>query len=216
MRKNTQRKRPVRRQQNNKVIRRVARSEAKKVVNRTIESKVFDGSTIPNSIDYTTGVILPLLVDPTGTPISQGTSDKQYIGTKINISYFMMRFQLLYGDPQNMVRVLIIQDIVSGIPTVANVFESVGNTRAPLSPFDRQFDKTYRVLYDKIFTLDNANNPQRVAKIKLGMRKFRPIEFNNAVGTIEKGAPYAVIISDSGILPNPAIQAWWRIHYKDA
>lgn len=216
MNKNTKRNRPVKRQQKNKVIRRVARSEARKVVNKTIESKMFDGSKGTIGIDYTTGVVIPLLVDQFGVAITQGTRDDQYIGSKINISYFMMRFDLVFGDAINVVRMLIIQDLVSGVPTAANVFQSVGNTRAPQSPLDRQFDKTYRVLYDHTFSLDSNCNPQRIGKVKLGMRKFRPVFFNDAIGTVEKGGIYAVMISDSAIAPNPSYQGWWRIHYKDA
>jgi len=207
------RRRPARKQ--NTVVRRVARQEAKKVFNRRVESKTFDGAVGAGTIDYN-GTVWTLWDDSTGTAITQGTGETQYIGQKITPTYFTLRWQANVADATNMIRIIVLQDIVSGVPTGANVLQSVSNVRAPLSPLDVDYDQTYRVLADRLIQLDAVSSPSKVGKIKIGMRQLRPVFFSDNAGTYEKGGCYILVISDSAASTHPNVNLVWRWHFKDA
>lgn len=216
------RRAPARRKaprKNNQVVRRVARAEAKKVFNRQVESKVFDGASVNTGTDFN-GSVVTLWDSPAGVAITQGAGEQQYVGAIIKPTYLMMRFSAASGtagDPTNIMRVIILQDVLTGVPTGANVLEVVGVARAPLSPLDLDFDKSFRVLLDRTFTLNTVSEPVKAMKFKIGMRQLRPISFSDAAGTYERGGIYMLVISDSSVAaPSPTWTASWRWHYKDA
>lgn len=209
------RRRPVKK---NTTVRRVARAEAKKVLNKAVESKIHDGAVPTAGIDWDgAGSVWSVTTDPSaGTSITSGTGPNQYVGTVIRPTYLMIRFQIGAADPTNMLRIIVLQDIAGGVPTVPNVLQSTGNIRAPLSALDTRFDNTYRVIADRTFSLDTTTTVQRVGKIKIGMRQLRPMHFLNGLGTLEKAGIYILAVSDSGVSAHPTLQLYWRLHYKDA
>lgn len=209
------RRRPAKK---NTAVRRVARAEAKKVLNKAVESKIFDGAVPTAGVDWLgTGNVWNVTSDPSsGTLMTQGTGLNQYVGTVMRPTYLMIRWQMAPADPTNMLRILVIQDLAGGIPTVPNVLQSTGNVRAPLSALDTRFDNTYRVIADRTFSLDTTTAVQRVGKIKIGMRQLRPVHFLDAIGTLEKAGIYILAVSDSGVAAHPTLQLYWRLHYKDA
>lgn len=211
-------KRRARPAKKNSAVRRVARAEAKKVLNKAVESKIFDGAVPTTGIDWSgTNAVWPVTTDPSsGVVMVQGAGDGQYIGTVLRPTYLMIRFQLGAADPTNMLRIIVLQDLAGGVPTVPNVLQSTANVRAPLSALETRYDNTYRILADRTFSLDTTTTVQRVGKIKIGMRQLRPIHFSDATGTIEKAGIYVLAVSDSGVVAHPSLQAYWRLHYKDA
>lgn len=211
--KRTYRKRGV-----NSQTRRIARQEAKKVVAKEIESKIYDGSTADVGVDYSgTSAVWSMTADPVaGTAMTQGISDYQYLGSKINPTHLTVRGLWTHvATENNMVRVILVQVIVSGTPTLANLLESVGNIRAPLSPYDRTYNDTYRVLADRMYTT-NDQRPIVPFKIKVPGKKLRFIHFADGSGTVERGAIYLCAISDSAVASHPSIQFVHRMFYKDA
>lgn len=197
-------------------VKKVARREAKKVIDSIVESKMYDGVAQGVSIDYSaTGSVIDLL----GT-ITQGTDDNQYVGRKIKPTYIQIRGLISHDQETNMVRMVVLQDKVSGVVlSGATIWQSVTNQRAPLSPFERSYDDTFNVLYDKTInfgTKDGLTDLTRWFKIKIKGNILKQVTFNDAAGTIESGGLYFCLISDSGASPHPYMDALWRIHYKDA
>jgi len=212
-RKRVARRRPAR--SNN--VRAIARQEAKKAVARTVESKTFDGAVATIGVDYTgTSTVWSATLDSsTAVSITQGVSESQYLGAWIQPTYLMIRGTVTLADTTNMIRFIVVQDRAAGVPTLANVLQSVGNARAPLSAFEVDYNSTYRVLADRLIAL-TVSDTFKVFKVKLGKKLLQRIHFNDAGGTLERGGIYMMAISDSAAAVHPSIQLYWRLHYKDA
>lgn len=201
---------------------RIARREASKVLNRQIESKIFDGQIFEAGIDYNgTNNIYSMSYDYlNAVSIKQGTDDNQYIGRKIRPVFLQIRGSLRRGDDYNVIRIAILQDKVSGtaLNNAGDVWQHVGNFRAPYSPYERTYDDTFNVLYDKTFLLDPRGiGDVRTFKIKIPWRKLRMMSFKDDNGTLESGGLYMCCVSDSDpINGNPTVQCQWRLTYKDA
>lgn len=213
-------KRTSRRRAGNTKMRRVARYEAKKVVNRNIENKMWDGRMSLTNIDYN-GLTVRLFTNPSaGTTIAQGTASNSYIGQKVRIMYLQLMVQMIYADLTNMGTVIVFQTKGLFSPAgsdMTNVFESTGNDSAPLSFPDRAYNDRFRVIARKTYGV-STNGPSNVIfKFKLKPHQFKYItSFNDASGTQEAGDLYVGIVSDSSITTPPQFNAQWRVYYKDA
>lgn len=200
----------------NTQMKKVARREAVKVVRQNIESKMFDYDASAVSIDWSaTNSVLNITAG-----IVQGTDDNNYVGRKIKPTYLQIRGILSHSGETNMIRMVVLQDKVSGVVlSGANIWQSVANTRAPLSPFERQYNDTFNVLYDKTINFankDDVTSVTRIFKIKISGRIMRQITFGDASGNVESGGLYFCLISDSGAVAHPYMDAKWRLTYKDA
>lgn len=197
----------------------IARSQALKVVNKNIESKIFD-ARLPSAgtnVDYN-GVLYDAIQDLQAvTTITQGAGQSQYIGEKIRPTHISLRWSVVAADPTNLVTCVLLQAKGSFVPgaTMANILESTGNSSAPLSPFDKDYDDRFRVLYRKTMTV-NTYEPERVYKVNIPYNKLSTITYNDAAGTVEAGVLMIGWISDSSSSTHPLVRANWRIFYKDA
>lgn len=206
----TRRRRPVA----NKTVKRVARYEAKKVLDKEVETKQTDVSLAASSVDYTTGVVQALHAN-----LTVGTGANQYLGTRIHPIYLHIRYKIAAADLTNIVRIIIVQVRAGGVPTLANTLESVSNVRAPLSDYEVDYNHTYTVLFNRLITVEGGNAPGsstfRIGEIKIRPKKLRAM-FWTAAGTIERGGIYFLAISDSAIASHPTVEFYSRLHYKDA
>jgi len=201
---------------NNLPLQRAIRRIAKNQINNRQESKSFDGAISAKQIDYS-GDIYSLLTDDTGAvTISQGTTENQYIGGKITPSHITMRLKFHLADNDNMLRVIIFQSKGLYAPsTMADVLQSVGNIRAPMSALDEDFNDRFKVLADRWIQIDSYH-PDRIMKITIPMKKIRPVHFSDSAGTAESGGIYMGIVSDSAADPDPTAYGYWRVYFKDA
>lgn len=222
-------RRNYRKTEQEKKMKRIAGSAARKAVNKQIESKIWDGyiqadslfSAIPATghvylmtFDYSTGA---------GVSIEQGTNQNEYIGFEIKPSYLMIRWAVnlseeVASDNFNSVTVIVFQSKGSFAPTgsnMDNVFQLTNDISAPFSPTDRLFDERFNVLYRKTVSVD-AYNYIRTGKAKIGYNKLKRIKFSNETGTIQDGQLYMGAVSDSTAGPHPKFRAYWRMHFKDA
>lgn len=200
----------------------IARSQALKVVNKNIESKLYNGKLALSgtTIDYT-GTMYSIFSDvPAGTTITQGVAQSQYIGEKIRPTHISVRYALTNesADTNNIMTCVIIQAKGASLPggSFVNIFQSVGNVSAPLSPFSDDYDDRFRVLYRKTVSLTLGTDNLRTYKVNIPYNKLAPIVFLDPAGTIEANGIYIGWISDSGIAVHPTVRAQWRLFYKDA
>lgn len=213
-RRTYQRRAPARPRQ--QAVRKVARKEAKKVLQSQIESKSYDGQLTAIQVDYSTGYVASITENPSaGTSIVAGTGETNYIGKVITPTHLTIRGTMAIGDTTNFMRLIVVQDRAAGIPTLANLL-TASSQYSVISTYDRQFNDTYRVLYDKLYTLD-VDTPVKAFKIKLSGKKLNRIFFGSTTGTVERGGIYFCLVSDSAAVTHPTITAcMWRLFFKDA
>lgn len=217
--KRTYRKRNYRKRQPKKsYVQKVAREEAKKAVKVQAEHKYFDSITSATQIDWSgTNAVFNMTYNPLSTAnITQGTDDVNYIGKKIRLVFLTIRGKLTIADTTNMMRCIILQTKTNNTPTLAGVLQSVGNVRAPLAPYERQFNDQWNIIRDKTYIMDQVRNSIVYFKIKIPSTKFRQMAFSNASGTIEKGGIYMCWISDSGVASHPILEYYSRLTFTDA
>lgn len=210
--KRTYKRRATRRpRRKNTAVRTIARAEAKKVVARAVETKILDTSVTGQAVDFGAGYVVSM----TNTMI-RGIAENQYIGDAITPVGLALRCQLTRIDATQLFRVLIIQNKAGGVPLTTTVFQSTGNITAPLSALNVDYNNTYRVLYDKMFSMDVIRDTTKHVTIRIAGKRLRRLNFNDAIGTIEKAGLYMVVISDSGVVAHPTIDFRARLYYKDA
>lgn len=211
----TRRRRYVRKRRparaKNTYVRKVARYEAKKVVARQIETKIYDTNATAQAIDYTTGVI----VSPTAN-IIRGVGENNYIADAITPVGISFRCQLMRADSTQLIRIIVIQNKAGGVPLLSTLLQSVGNVTTPLSPLDIDYNDTYKVLYDRLISMDSIRGTTYPLTIRIPRKKLRLLKFLDTTGGIEKGGIYFCFISDSAIANHPTLDYRCRFYFKDA
>jgi hypothetical protein len=162
----------------------------------------------------TAATVLSLPLPPQGVLMFQRTGDE------IEIDHFEMRLVTYVADTTNLFRVCLIQyiGVQSALPASTDIF-SVGSSGAvDVTSFYKPLivGETFRVLYDKLIELNqNASNAQWTT-----LREFCPpiksITFNATTVTAYCGQCYFVLLSDSGVVPNPGIDIMFRTFFRDA
>lgn len=208
------RRAPVKRRRyarKNTYVRKVARAEAKKVVARAVETKVYDYSASAQAIDYTNGLVVSAT-----TTMTRGTAENQYIADKIHPVGVRLSMQYTRADATQMLRLIIIQNKGGGVPLLNTLLAATGNITAPLSPYDLNYNDTYRVLYDKLVSMDSIRGTTMTSIVKIPAKKLRQLTFNDGAGTVEAGGIYFCWISDSAVAAHPTVDYRFRFYYKDA
>jgi len=203
-------------------MRRVAHYEAKKtaknLIDRSIETKMFDGQFPQADITFS-GFIYSLYSDPNAgfALIARGTSNNQYLGDTITPTHVKLRGLWRTGDNDNMMRVIIVQwrGITTGI-TAATVLQSVGNVRTPLSDFDKDEMHRFKVLSDKLYHLNDSMSTTQSFTINISRKKLSKTQFNTVTGAVSNGDILVAMYSDSAIATHPQMELYHRIKYKDA
>lgn len=178
---------------------------AKNVVSRKIETKYID-STYNSGFD-STGTIQIL-----SNIITQGVTDSDRVGDRLEIKNFAMRGYASYGDTVNIMRVILFQWKPSS--TTAPVITDVLQTAHRFSHYNHDKKGLYRVLYDTTFNLNDTNRRQQLIKRNL-KPKLKTLKFE-AAGVNGMNHIYLLGISDSSVSPNPAVQLDFRLQFKDA
>lgn len=202
-------------------MRHIAKDVVERKLRNAIETKSHTINGDYANVDATTGFVASLTEG-----IVQAVSDVDYIGNVITPVNLVVRYIVTKStttEDYNMMRVMVVQDRTSGVPTIANVFASAGNSRTPLSPLDIDFDNTYTVLYDRMHILSgtsgDASNENQLGRIVIPGKRLRKIYFNDAAGSLERGGLYLICVSDStegGVTGHPDIAFISRLYYKDA
>lgn len=215
------RRAPVRRRRvprKNNYVRKVARAEARRVVNRNTETKYFDTRQVATGVTYS-GVAQALTYDPSAAVyLSQGTTDTDYLGQKIRPMYAEIRGTAeINGDTYNKIRIVVVQvkGSVNDTPNANVILQSVGNAQTPLSNYDIDHIDQVRVLADRLFEVDTYK-PLKMFRIRLPMKKMHPINFTDNAGTTATGGLVAYFYSDSAASTPPLLEWYTRLAFKDA
>lgn len=199
-------------------MQKIARKEAKKVMNKELESKTYDEElTAPTGVDSATGVISSLIAG-----IARGTGESEFIGDCITPTHIRVRGALIGGDDTNVIRVVLLQYKQAGsTPALATLF--AGSTGfSYLSPFQTNYSTIYNVLYDEMYTTVGngtqgyaAENSALLFDIRIPMKKLRKVHFTGSAA-VSAGDIFLVLCSDSASGGHPTVRYSSRIYYKDA
>lgn len=198
-------------------MKRIAHQEAIKVFNKKVESKSWDGKTPTSTTVSSNGEVWYMFSDPSNaTTIDSGSGETQYLGQKIQPSHIVLRMSMAYADNFDTFRIIIIQIRGLFVPSPSDVLQSVGNTRTPLSAYDRSVNDRFRVLYDRMVMTTSGGPSARCILARVPMRRLRQLAFSDTTGTPENGGIYLCVYSDSSNPTDPEFNAYWRIYFKDA
>lgn len=109
------------------------------------------------------------------------------------------------ADSTNLCRLTLIHwfdDDATIVPTLGNVFEDTSGSR-PLSPFNfnnKGGNRTFSVLFDRIYTVSVSGSQSKASRIKLfGKRLPNEINFNDSASLAGKNKVYIILWSDSTV-----------------
>lgn len=230
------RRRTYRKVNGSKTMHKVARQEARRVVKKEIETKLWEGSTSTSAVtglqyidDNGRNFLLTKdfqdqpITGSSGVSIEQGLTSGSYIGLTIQPVYVSINISItnatgMTGDNFNTYSVMVIQgkgSFVFDPVSTQNQLTYNNSLYAPLGFIPREFNDRYKVLYHKRVVTD-ADDPTKTFNIRIPSKKLRKIHFTNGLGTIEANPLVLSVISDSGSEAHPALLATWRLYYKDA
>lgn len=155
--------------------------------------------------------------------LTKGTNDNERAGDKVSLRHATMHLTLTRGDSSNMVRVLVVKTPSSSHLTISDVLEypdvaTYGDTVfcSPLQVKAENSEKTYKVLYDKVYQIRN-DQASIVDKIKFKIPK-KGIECNFVGDSSVQPNNYTIsllMISDSTATPHPMASYVMRWKYID-
>lgn len=198
-------------------VRKVARIEAKKAINRAAEHKHGETPGMNSfQVDaWGTGASWPCY------PTLQGGTDETYVGTSVKPTWITFRgYVEANGDQFNHVRIIVVQ-WNKGAPvslTTSDILQYNGNMRTPFSPYDVDMKRKFRVLYDKVYTVINDTGSGRVvSKIHFNIpaKKLRKITYVDGAGNVEQGEIRMYAVSDSTVANHPILQGYGRVYFTD-
>lgn len=183
----------------------LARMEARKVVNSTVETKFklvnYNQQTIQDSAR--TPLNIQML------DIGEGDTQNTRTGNQVWLTGLYVQGYLTVADSTNVVRM--------------TVYEKRGDSGDPTWSIASAIDQDdYTVYSDKIFTLvSGANNAVRFIRYKKsftrkGRARGRRIIYGSSTSTdVKKGNLYVRFVSDSSAISDPTFTGEIRSYFKD-
>ncbi len=145
----------------------------------------------------------------------QGNTDVTRVGDALRLKEVGFRYNFTFGDNIQVCRMILFQWIPNSVPTVTNILLAIGTALAPLSPYNVDTEAQYKILYDKIWYLNNVANPQNGEEVLI-TKGFNQLQDFFAGGTTGSNQIYKLFISDSGAAPNPSLNSESIVRYTDA
>lgn len=165
--------------------------------------------------------------------VAEGDDNNNREGREINLTSVQFRGQLL-NNPLDItsavIRMIIFYDLQANgaAPTVATLLDLTTITAAYLAPYHRDYQKRYKIVYDKTMTI----TPQTVnttaggvttvvnsidRTIRKKRRLGRMVKYSGTGATITSIASnslYVLFLSDNNT-NQPSINMGYRVYYKD-
>lgn len=204
---------PGRKGKKRATVPKAVRAYVKSQQTRQLETKYYNWFSNTLSPDYS-GTLFDIT-----SYISAGTTVSGRVGDSINLREIEWRGQITSADTHNFVRVALFQwrtDSAIDAPTAGDVLETVDALLAPTTLWNWDRRAEYKVLWDKTYYLDAADDTAVQFSGKIGPRKLKlPVLYNPGVNT-GMNHVYLMLISDSGAVSHPQVNWDMRFKYKDA
>lgn len=199
------RKKPVNKAQTK--IKQIAYNQAKKAINNTLEHKFFN--------NYESNTVGTTGNTNSKTDVLQETTnatDSVRVGDELHITSFSFRYVVVVGDAYNIVRVIFFQWLQDDAPTLGDIYADTAN--AVVSPYRRDTNRHYKILYDRTHALDTYNTVQVANKfLTRGFKKKMKFDAGTTTG---QGKIYFSIVSDSSAVAHPTYRVETQLNYLDA
>lgn len=187
----------------------------KKLFDKNIENKFLDLNEVPTNIVQGIGFLERL------TPISQGTTDVTRIGDKVRLKALFLDYQIVCSDATNLVRVVVFQwhpqtNLVAATLTEIFQYFAIGDNREVLSPYVHDYGDQFRVLYDRLYTLDLASAYTKSFKGVISLKRAKKQMAYAAGGSQGSNQLYIAVLSDSSAASHPTFTYVSRVIYEDA
>lgn len=218
-------------------IKQIAAREAKKVMNRDIETKHVETYRSPIAVYGTSNYYSVHL-----TPITQGINSNQRIGDVVKPFMLQGKYKLIQSTEAQVpiiCRVLVVQFNESSVlPGINEVLFTDTIASPPTLPFELRFRNsdalgTFRVLYDKIHYMDMGYNVATPANKGSSTKQeaygkfmikpvFKPVTYINTstgglVSDHKKGMIVLYVLSSDSTEVTPvSFTGNFRLSYKDA
>lgn len=198
------------------------RAYVKNLLNADIESKnIADGTSVNVSTSLYTFPILQNL------PWVQGVGSGDFIGKEVKLQslYLNLHVEQANTHPNgDVLRVMVVEPRENYTPQSGSNEGIFFDPTHPLSSTPN-YDTLKRVLYDQTFILNQPNNnhKERMRRINFNLRnsslKFSTVNVpGSGVSNTVDREYYVIAISNSPITNanHPAMDAWYKLRYKDA
>lgn len=148
------------------------------------------------------------------TGMAQGDTDSSRSGNSIYVRGLLLRYTstINASATNTFVRVMVVRDnqqVGDNVPTVANVLDSL----TVISPLNNETVGRFSVIYDKVHTLQVANNTAGYVKQYFKMNSH--VRYNGAgASDIQKNGLYVLTLS-SEATNTPSVAWQTRLFYRD-
>lgn len=150
--------------------------------------------------------------------IAQGNTDSTREGDEIILRSLMVKGHVSIGDTTNYLRIVCYQylsDANDGTPAPTDILSSVtvGTVNAPHSFYVHDlYNKKIKILASRLLHVTTAE-PQKAFSINI--TKFPRKKVNYQAGGLlpVNGGIYFMVISDSGVVTHPTVNAIFRLNY---
>lgn len=197
-------------------IHKIARQEARKVVNKSAESKSFE--TYPAAINPSWIGTLQQFFVP-----QSGAGEQQYIGLGVMPTHIRIKGVISAGALSCVTRVILLQakttaPIVSGTNSLLDT-TAMGTPLAPIAFYNNAIEHNYRVLFDEFYVNVIATESSVLSfDIRIKKDKLKQIRFAATAGQPSTGelALYFYTNIDPATVGNlPTIRYSTRTYFKD-
>jgi hypothetical protein len=149
--------------------------------------------------------------------IIQGLTVNQRIGQSVRLKHLTIRGSLYYGDPLQVMRIVIFRWRVSSTsdsPDEAELYDTatVAASQCVYGNFLPLKPSRFAILMDKVFTLSAVWQPILPIHIELPLNHVS--EYDVGVNT-GKDHLYVALVADSGVVPHPTFALNYMLHYHD-
>lgn len=173
---------------------------------RNQDPRIFFSNAVSTGVD-TTPVIQALT---SNTQIPKGTDDYMRLGDQFTVNEVRWKLYLSEGDSTNYVRVIFVRSTEAGYaPTTADVFYDPGGTlqywRCMLNIYKK--GSRFSVISDKTYNLETNDISTLITEGRFRFKKGLRLQYWPAASSsIPKNCIYAIVVSDSGAIPNPTVK----------
>lgn len=179
-----------------------------KVLRGNIEPKYITASTTAQTVDWLGGL-------NSFTDIVQGSAQTQRVGDELRLKSIDLRYQIACADTTQCMRIIVFQWFQNTVPTVNNILYSNGTAQAPFGALNFEQRRNYRILYDRMHSLDIITEIQNGVHVRIWKIPKRNIVFTTTGTTVGNNKCYIYFISDSSVAPHPTLTWQIRVNYTD-
>lgn len=185
-------------------MRKIAKQEANRVSQRDNELKY-------DNLNYTATLTYNWALSNLTAGIGAGTTDITRIGDAVTMKNLEIRWRVAAADATNVCRMVVY--VAKNGDTTDLPFETDGSYETPLSLYNHDYRRRYKVLWDRTISTSTSGSNQVVSGHKIINLRNMVAQYTTASTTCVKNALYLAVVSDSAAVPHPSPVIHCRLYY---